>query len=56
MVKNNITSIRVTRETKEVLDSIKIHPRETHEDIIRRLIKKAGDTSNIIPLPKGRGF
>lgn len=35
-----ITTIRVHEKTKKLLNKIKIHPRETHEDIIRRLIKK----------------
>jgi len=32
-------SIRIGRETKEKLKSLKIHPRETYDDVIRRLIE-----------------
>ena len=32
------TTIRVSKELKEMLDKLKIHPRETNEDVIRRLI------------------
>jgi len=33
------TSIQLSKETKDVLDDIKIHPRETYEDVIKRLIE-----------------
>jgi len=33
------TTIRITEEVKKQLDKIKIHPRETYEDIIKRLLK-----------------
>ncbi|MCP8315537.1 MAG: hypothetical protein H3Z51_01555 [archaeon] len=32
--------IKVSEETKKVLDEIKIHPRETYEDVIKRLIEE----------------
>ena len=35
----NITTIKISQETKQKLDKIKIHPRETYEDIIVRLLK-----------------
>ena len=34
------TTIRIEGKTKEKMDKIKIHPRETYDDIINRLIKK----------------
>lgn len=33
------TSIQLSRETKDVLDKLKIHYRETYEDVIKRLIE-----------------
>lgn len=38
---NKISTIQISRNTKKKLDNIKIHPRETYEDIIIRLLKKA---------------
>ncbi len=35
----NITTIKISQETKRKLDKVKIHPRETYEDIIVRLLK-----------------
>jgi len=35
------TTIKIGKETKKKLDKIKIHPRETYEDIILRLLKRA---------------
>lgn len=32
--------IRISKKSKEYLDSIKIHKRETYDDVIVRLIKK----------------
>ncbi len=37
MVKTTV--IRVSIETKKALDSLKIHPRETYNDVLKRLIK-----------------
>jgi predicted transcriptional regulator len=33
------TTIRVSEETKKKLDEIKIHPRQTYDEVIRKLIK-----------------
>ena len=33
------TTIWISEEIKETLDKMKIHPRETYEDIIKRLIE-----------------
>ena len=33
-----ITTIRLRASVKDELDKIKVHPRETYEDIIRRLL------------------
>ena len=32
--------IRVRRETKEELNKLKVHPRETYDDVITRLIEE----------------
>ena len=31
------TTIRVSREVKELLDELKLHPRESYDSVIRRL-------------------
>ena len=35
-----ITTIRIRRSTKKRLDVVKVHPRETYEDVILRMITK----------------
>ncbi|MHA1596584.1 MAG: DUF7557 family protein [Candidatus Asgardarchaeia archaeon] len=37
---SEITTIRVHRETKKRIDEVKVHPRETYEEVILRLIEK----------------
>jgi predicted CopG family antitoxin len=32
-------TIRVSRETKKKLDSIKVHPRQSYDEVIRKLIE-----------------
>jgi len=32
------TTIRVQIKTQEEMDNIKVHPRETYDDVIRRLL------------------
>jgi len=34
------TTIKISRETKKLLDELKENPRETYEDVILNLIKK----------------
>ena len=36
----DITTIRLNKNTKKELRKFEIHPRETDEDIIKRLIKE----------------
>jgi len=36
----NKTTIAVSRETKEKLDELKVHPRQPYDEVIRKLIKK----------------
>lgn len=35
---NRYTTIAISRETKQLLIGIKVHPRETYDELIRRLI------------------
>jgi uncharacterized protein (UPF0248 family) len=39
-MKEKITTLRIREKTKKMLDKIKIHPRETYEEVIIRLLKK----------------
>ncbi|MBC7113159.1 MAG: ribbon-helix-helix protein, CopG family [Candidatus Methanomethyliales bacterium] len=34
------TTIAVSKEVKDALDKLKVHRRETYEEVIRRLIEK----------------
>jgi predicted CopG family antitoxin len=34
------TTIKISKKIKQELEKMKIHPRETYEDVIIRLIKK----------------
>jgi predicted transcriptional regulator len=34
-----VTAIQVTEKTKKALDKMKLFPRETYEDVIRRLME-----------------
>ena len=34
-----VSSIQLSEETKDVLNKLKIHYRETYEDVIKRLIE-----------------
>jgi len=40
MMVKEITSIRISKHVKKQLDGVKIHHRETYEDVIRRLIQE----------------
>jgi len=40
MKADKVTTIRVHEKTKRLLEEIKLHPRETYEDVIRRLVEK----------------
>ena len=33
------TTIQLSKEMKETLEGMKLHPRETHEDVIERLLE-----------------
>jgi len=36
------TTIQISKDTKTKLDILKVHEREPYEDVISRLLKKAG--------------
>ena len=38
-----ITTVRMKAETKALLDDLKINPRETYDDVVRRLAESAYD-------------
>jgi predicted CopG family antitoxin len=38
-----MTTIRISYQTKELLDSLKHHPKESYEDVIERLATMAHD-------------
>jgi predicted transcriptional regulator len=38
-----VTSVRMKTDTKALLDDLKINPRETYDDVVRRLAKLAYD-------------
>jgi len=40
MTDTDMTTIQLSEETKDELDKLKVHPRETYEDVIKRLIEK----------------
>lgn len=35
------TTIRINKKTKIIMDRNKIHPRETYDDLIKRLVRRA---------------
>ena len=37
--KRRVTTLQVSRELKAELDKLKVHPRETYEDVLRRLVE-----------------
>ncbi len=37
------TTIRISHETKAILDALKLHPRESYDDLISRLATMAHD-------------
>jgi hypothetical protein len=40
---SSMTTIRISHQTKEILDDLKHHPRESYEDVIGRLATMACD-------------
>lgn len=48
----DITTIRLSKETKGELDGLKIHPREPYEDVLERLIEGAKEGRKSDPRKK----
>jgi len=44
-----ITSVRMRAETKALLDDLKLTPRETYDDVVRRLAESAYDDEPMTP-------
>ena len=40
---SRITSVRMRTDTKALLDDLKLNPRETYDDVVRRLAEAAYD-------------
>jgi hypothetical protein len=40
---SQITSVRMRTDTKALLDDLKLNPRETYDDVVRRLAEAAYD-------------
>jgi len=38
-MEKKITTIKLTKETKKRLDGLKIHPRETYEEVLQRVLE-----------------
>jgi predicted transcriptional regulator len=44
-----VTSVRMRTETKALLDDLKLNPRETYDDVVRRLAEAAYDDEPLTP-------
>ena len=44
-----ITSVRMRADTKALLDDLKLNPRETYDDVVRRLAESAYDDEPLTP-------
>ncbi len=44
-----VTTVRIRAETKALLDDLKLTPRETYDDVIRRLAEAAYDNEPMTP-------
>lgn len=45
----SVTSLRVRTDTKALLDDLKLTPRETYDDVVRRLAEAAYDDDPMTP-------
>lgn len=52
MADNKTTTLTLTAGTKKDLDDLKIHPRQSYEEVIKTIIKKVKGDPN---LAQGRG-
>lgn len=46
MSKKDITTIKLSKETVELLSKLKIHPRQPYEEVIVKLLRKGGRYRN----------
>jgi predicted transcriptional regulator len=44
-----ITTVRMRTDTKALLDDLKLNPRETYDDVVRRLVNAAYDDEPMTP-------
>jgi len=44
-----VTTVRMRTDTKALLDDLKFNPRETYDDVVRRLAKAAYDEEPLAP-------
>jgi predicted transcriptional regulator len=44
-----VTTIRMKADTKALLDDLKLNPRETYDDVVRRLARAAYDDEPLTP-------
>jgi predicted transcriptional regulator len=45
----HVTSVRMRADTKALLDDLKLNPRETYDDVVRRLAEAAYDDEPMTP-------
>ncbi|MHA1364585.1 MAG: DUF7557 family protein [Candidatus Freyarchaeota archaeon] len=38
-------SIKIREETKKMLDKLKVHPRQSYDEVIRKLIEKCRESN-----------
>lgn len=41
-------SVKLSKNMKKILDKLKEHPRETYEDVIKRLVKGESDAKDVV--------
>ncbi len=46
---SQVTSVRMRTDTKALLDDLKLNPRETYDDVVRRLAEAAYDDEPLTP-------
>jgi predicted transcriptional regulator len=44
-----VTTVRMRTDTKALLDDLKLNPRETYDDVVRRLAESAYDDEPMTP-------
>jgi predicted transcriptional regulator len=44
-----VTTVRMRSDTKALLDDLKLNPRETYDDVVRRLARAAYDDEPLTP-------